>query len=67
MKLTDQIKDMIDKANSEEEVQSILENFKGDVAEAGLILDEEDLNKVAGGLRMHMPSKDPTTSVFHTY
>ncbi len=48
-KFTEKIKDKIDNAKSEEEVKSILENVKDGVEEAGLILDDEDLNKVAGG------------------
>ena len=48
-KFTEKIKDKIDNAKSEEEVKSILENVKDGAEEAGLILDDEDLNKVAGG------------------
>ena len=49
MRLTDRVKDKIDNAKSEEEVKTILENVKGGAKEAGLILDDEDLDKVAGG------------------
>ena len=57
MKFTEKIKDKIDNAKSEEEVKSILENVKGGAEEAGLILDDEDLDKVAGGVYIHLPNK----------
>ena len=44
MKLTDQIKEMIENAKSEEEVKTILENVKEGAEDAGLILDDEDLD-----------------------
>jgi len=50
MKFTEKIKDKIDNAKSEEEVKSILEDVKGRAEEAGVILDDEDLDKVAGGM-----------------
>ncbi len=49
MKLTDQIKEMIENAKSEEEVKTILENVKEGAEDAGLILDDEDLDRVSGG------------------
>lgn len=55
MKFTEKIKDKIDNAKSEEEVKSILENVKDGAEEAGLILDDEDLDKVAGGEMRHLP------------
>lgn len=55
MKFTEKIKDKIDNAKSEEEVKSILENVKDGAEEAGLILDDEDLDKVAGGVIGHLP------------
>ena len=55
MKFTKKIKDKIDNAKSEEEVKSILENVKDGAEEAGLILDDEDLDKVAGGVIRHLP------------
>ena len=54
---TDKIKEKIDNAKSEEEVKSILENVKGGAEEAGLILDDEDLDKVAGGVLYHLPNE----------
>lgn len=55
MKLTDQIKEKIDNAKSEEEVKTILENVKGGAEEAGLILDDEDLDKISGGFSLDIP------------
>ncbi len=49
MKLTDQIKEKIDNAKSEEEVKAILENVREGAENAGLILDDEDLDKASGG------------------
>ena len=55
MKFTEKIKDKIDNAKSEEEVKSILKDVKGGAEEAGVILDDEDLDKVAGGLKWILP------------
>ena len=52
MKLTDQIKEKIDNAKSEEEVKTILENVKDGAEDAGVILDDEELDKVAGGIKI---------------
>ena len=49
MKLTDQIKEKIDNAKSEEEVKTILENVKEGTEDAGLILGDEDLDRASGG------------------
>ena len=49
MKLTDQIKEKIYNAKSEEEVKTILENVKEGAEDAGLILDDEDLDRASGG------------------
>ncbi len=48
MKLTDQIKEKIDNAKSEE-VKTILENVGEGAEDAGLILDDEDLDRASGG------------------
>ncbi len=55
MKLTEQIKEKIDNAQSEEEVKTILESVKDGAEEAGVILDDEDLDKIAGGKMVHIP------------
>ena len=49
MKLTDQIKEKIDNAQSKEEVKTILDNVKDGAEEAGVILDDDELDQVAGG------------------
>lgn len=49
MKLTEKIKEKIDNAKSEEEVKTILENVREEAEDAGLILDEEELDKATGG------------------
>ena len=56
MKFTKKIKDKIDNAKSEEEVKSILKDVKGGAEEAGVILDDEDLDKVAGGTHRWLPN-----------
>ena len=53
MKLTDKIKEKIDNAKSEEEAKTILESVKDGAEEAGVILDDEDLDQVAGGYVVH--------------
>ena len=53
MKLTEKIKEKIDNAKSEEEVKTILENVREEAEDAGLILDEEELDKAAGGEMAH--------------
>ena len=55
MKLTDQIKEKIDNAKSEEEVKTILENVKEGAEDAGLILDDEDLDRASGGSERFVP------------
>ncbi len=55
MKLTDQIKEMIENAKSEEEVKTILENVKEGAEDAGLILDDEDLDRASGGREYFIP------------
>ena len=53
MKFTEKIKEKIDNAKSEEEVKTILENVRVEAEDAGLILDEEELDKAAGGEMAH--------------
>ena len=55
MKFTEKIKEEIDNAKSEEEVKSILENVKDGAEKAGVILDDADLDKVAGGTGRPLP------------
>ena len=49
MKLTDEIKEKLKNAKTEEERKAILEEMKDKTEEAGVLLSEEDLEKVAGG------------------
>ena len=55
MKLTEDLKKKLGGAESEEEVKTILTETKQNVEEAGVILDDEDLDKVAGGFRIRLP------------
>ncbi len=50
MELTDKIKEKIDNAKSEEEVKTILEDVKGGAEDAGVILDDAELDQAAGGI-----------------
>ncbi len=49
MKFTDKIKEKIENAKSEEEVKTILENVKGGAEDAGVILDDAELDEASGG------------------
>ena len=51
MKLTDDLKNKIDGAKSEEEVKEILGETKKNVEDAGVILDDAELDQVSGGGR----------------
>ena len=55
MKLTNELKKKIENASSAEEVKNILNNIKSEAEEAGIILDDEDLDKIAGGAQGHSP------------
>ncbi len=50
MKLTEKLKGKLKNAASAEEANKILAEAKKGAEEAGVILDEEDLDNVAGGL-----------------
>ncbi len=49
MKITESLKAKLDNAASNEEVKKILDETKKGVEDAGIILDEAELNEVAGG------------------
>ena len=49
MKLTDNIKEKIDNAKSDAEVKTILENVRDGTEDAGVILDDEELDQISGG------------------
>ncbi len=53
MKLTDELKKKIDDAKSEEEVKAILGEVKDGAKEAGILLEEGELDKVAGGKQVY--------------
>ena len=52
MKLTNDLKNKIDGAKSEKEVKEILGETKKNVEDAGVILDDADLDQVAGGAEL---------------
>ena len=49
MQFTNDLKGKLEDAKNEEEVKSIIENTKKNVEAAGVILDDADLDKAAGG------------------
>lgn len=49
MKLTGELKKKIDNAASEEEVKAILDEVKNGAENAGIILDDGELDQAAGG------------------
>ena len=50
MKLTDELQNKLGNAKSEDEVKKILGETKQNVEEAGVILDDEELDQVSGGV-----------------
>ncbi|OON87603.1 hypothetical protein BXO88_02695 [Oribacterium sp. C9] len=50
MKLTDELQNKIGNAKSEDEVKKILGETKQNVEEAGVILDDAELDQVSGGV-----------------
>ena len=50
MKLTDELQNKIGNAKSEDEVKTILAETKQNVEEAGVILDDAELDQVSGGV-----------------
>ena len=55
MELTDNLKKKLGEAQTEEEVEEIIGETKKNVEAAGVILDDADLDKAAGGLGRTMP------------
>lgn len=49
MKLTEELKGKPETASSEKEAKKILKETKKDVEDAGVILDDEDLDNASGG------------------
>ena len=62
MKFTDKIRKKIDNAKSETEVKAILAEIKGGAEEAGVMLTDDELDKVAGGAPLI--SWDPDTGKY---
>ena len=52
MKLTDELQNKIGNAKSEDEVKKILGETKKNVEDAGVILDDAELDQVAGGFQI---------------
>ncbi len=50
MKLTEKLQNKIDGAKSEQEVKTILAETKRNVEDAGVILDDAELDQISGGL-----------------
>ena len=59
MKLTEELKKKIDNAASEKEVKVILKNVKEGAEDAGIILDDAELDLAAGGMVHRAPSGSP--------
>ncbi|MCR5098978.1 MAG: hypothetical protein K6B14_08520 [Lachnospiraceae bacterium] len=57
MKLTDELKGKLENAASEEEAKKILGEAKKSVEDAGVILDDDELDKAAGGVLYHLPNR----------
>ena len=50
MKLTDELQNKLGNAKSEDEVKKILGETKKNVEDAGVILDDAELDQVSGGV-----------------
>ena len=51
MEFTNDLKKKLEGAQNKDEAQAIIDETKKGVEAAGVILDDEDLDKAAGGLR----------------
>ena len=58
MKLTDELKKKIDDVATQEKVKEILSDTKKDVEQAGLILEDAELDRVAGGFAITRLTKE---------
>ena len=61
MKLTGELKEKVEKAENKEEAKKILGETKQNVEEAGVILDDAELDQVSGGAGFY-----PDEEVVHT-
>ena len=51
MELTNELKNKLDNAKSEEEKKNILVQTKQNVKDAGIVLEDSELDEVSGGYR----------------
>ncbi len=61
MNFTNELKEKLANAGSEQKVSEILEETKRGVEAAGVILDDEDIENVSGGVRVpsdYNPQRD---------
>lgn len=49
MRLTENLKEKLGEAKTEEEVRKILQETKKNVEESGILLDDDELNMASGG------------------
>ena len=59
MKITDELKGKLENARSAEEAKKIIEETKKNVEDAGVILDDAELDKAAGGQYEFPGKNDP--------
>ncbi len=57
MEFTNDLKKKLEGAQNKEEVQAIIDETKKGVEAAGVILDDEDLDKAAGGVAKTIPPR----------
>ena len=55
MELTENLKKKLGRAQTEEEVEEIIGETMKKVEAAGVILDDADLDKAAGGIKQRVP------------
>ncbi len=55
MEFTNDLKKKLEGAQNKDEAQAIIDETKKGAEEAGIILDDEDLDKAAGGIFSHYP------------
>ena len=61
MKITEKLKGRLQSAKSADEVQTILKEVKKRTEEAGLVLNDEELDEVSGGSRIRDRGDNPRT------
>ena len=66
MKLTDELQNKIGNAKSEDEVKKILGETKKNVEDAGVILDDAELDQVAGGFVINIESNQLPNYEYNT-